>query len=57
MQSSHLDEHTLDDVSAIHALVLGSCAWPDLERDCLFDCLGVILAVTGADADVLTNVD
>ena len=55
----HLDEHALDDVSAIHALVLAHVLGQTSERDgLLLDRLGVILAVTGVvGVDVLTNVD
>ena len=42
----HLDEHTLDDVARVDALVLAHVL------------LGVVLAVTGVvGVDVLTNVD
>ena len=55
----HLDEHTLDDVSAIHALVLAHVLGQTSERDgLLLDRLGVILAVTRVvGVDVLTNVE
>ena len=55
----HLDEHALDDVSAIHTLVLAHVLGQTSERDrLLLDRLGVVLAVTGVvGVDVLTNVD
>ena len=55
----HLDEHTLDDVSTIHALVLAHVLGQTSERDgILLYCLGIILAVTGVvGVDVLTNVN
>ena len=55
----HLDEHTLDDVARVDALVLAHVLGQTSERDrLLLDCLGVVLAVTGVvGVDVLTNVD
>ena len=55
----HLDEHALDDVAAIHALVLAHVLGQASERNrLLLYGLGVVLAVTGVvGVDVLTNVD